>query len=52
MPPQRSCQPEVEGYEREVADAAFSVPGGGPEWGYCVVGPVRGMRWGLLSGEA
>ena len=33
MPPQRSCHPEVEGYEREVADAAFSVPGWWPRAG-------------------
>lgn len=33
VPPELSCQPEFEGYERELADAAVSVPGGWPRAG-------------------
>lgn len=34
MPPQRSCHPQIGGCERELAEAAFSVPGWRPRAGF------------------
>lgn len=55
MPPERFCHPQIEGCERELADAAFSVPGWWPRAGFLrrgagarhTVGSVerRGVIW-------